>query len=119
LRPDLREVTRAMRQHAELLAEWLGEERGLPEFRKHVAWYLKGYVVGSETRAALGSVSTLAELDRRFRGLDLDQRFPHDLLGRPRGRTTPARPVALPDGWLADRRTRTVPPDAELRDSGG
>ena len=119
LRPDLRDVTRAMRRHAELLAEWLGEERGLPEFRKHVAWYLKGYVVGSETRAALGSVSSLAELDRRFRGLDLDQPFPHDLLGRPRGRTTPARPVALPDGWLADRRTRTVPPDAELRDSGG
>ena len=119
LRPDLREVTRAMREHAELLAEWLGEERGLPEFRKHVAWYLKGYVVGSETRAALGSVSTLAELDRRLRGLDLDQPFPHDLLGRPRGRTTPARPVALPDGWLADRRTRTVPPDAEMSDSGG
>jgi nifR3 family TIM-barrel protein len=118
-RPDLREVTRAMRQHAELLAEWLGEERGLPEFRKHVAWYLKGYVVGSETRTALGSVSTLAELDHRFHGLDLDQPFPDNVLGRPRGRTTPARPVALPDGWLADRRTRSLPPDAELCDSGG
>jgi nifR3 family TIM-barrel protein len=118
-RPDLREVTCAMRRHAELLAEWLGVEHGLPEFRKHVAWYLKGYVVGTPTRAALGCVSTLEQLDRLLVGLDLDQAFPNDVLGQPRGRTTPARPVALPDGWLADRRLRAVPADAELADSGG
>ena len=105
-RPDLREVTRAMRRHAELLAEWLGEERGLPEFRKHVAWYLKGFVVGSETRAALGSVSTLAELDRRTSGLDLDQPFPDDVLGQP-ARPDDAGPAGRAPGRLAGR-----PPDA-------
>jgi nifR3 family TIM-barrel protein len=118
-RPDLHEVAGAMRSHAELLADWLRPEHGLPEFRKHVAWYLKGFVVGSHIRAALGCVSTLAELDRLLGGLDLDQPFPDDVIGRPRGRTTPARPVALPDGWLADRRLRVVPADAELADSGG
>ena len=100
LRPDLREVTRAMRRHAELLAEWLGEERGLPEFRKHVAWYLKGYVVGSEARAALGSVSTLAELDRRLIGLDLDQPFPRPArAGRAAGRHRPGRSHSRTVGW--------------------
>jgi nifR3 family TIM-barrel protein len=118
-RPELREVTVAMTRHASELAAWLGEERGLPEFRKHVAWYLKGYTVGGPVRSALGAVSTLAELDGLLGMLDLDQPFPEDVLGRPRGRTTPGRPVALPQGWLADRRARDVPDEAELADSGG
>ncbi|MDT4932443.1 MAG: hypothetical protein QOK11_335 [Pseudonocardiales bacterium] len=117
--PGLAEVARVMRRHAELLAEWIGEERGVTDFRKHVAWYLKGFTVGSELRVAMASASSLAELDDLLAQLDVDQPFPAAVLGRPRGRTTGARAVALPDGWLADRRSRAVPAGAELADGGG
>jgi hypothetical protein len=51
--------------------------------------------------------------------MDLNQPFPVEVLGRPRGRTSGARAVSLPDGWLADRTSRAVPFGAELADSGG
>jgi nifR3 family TIM-barrel protein len=117
--PGLDEVARTMRRHAELLAEWIGEERGVTDFRKHVAWYLKGFTVGSELRVAMASASSLAELDDLLAQLDLGQPFPPAVLGRPRGRTTGARPVALPDGWLAGRDSHAVPRGAELADGGG
>jgi hypothetical protein len=41
------------------------------------------------------------------------------VLGQPRGRTSGARSVALPEGWLAARDSRAVPFGAELDDSGG
>jgi nifR3 family TIM-barrel protein len=119
-RPDLRTVATIMARHAQLLAEWSGEEHGLPDFRKHVAWYLKGFAVGGDVRAALASVSTLMELDVLLATLELDQPFPESVIGRPRGRTTSARPVALPDGWLAaPRDERAIPAGAEMADSGG
>jgi hypothetical protein len=109
-----------MRRHAELLAEWLGdEERGVVDFRKHVAWYLKGFAVGSEIRRAMATSSSLGELDDQIARLDLDQPFPEAVIGQPRGRTSGARTVALPDGWLASRDSRAVPAGAELADSGG
>ena len=117
--PRLEAVAATMRRHAELLAQWLGEQRGVTDFRKHVAWYLKGFAVGSEVRTAMAAASTLAELDELIGMLDLDQPFPGAVLGRPRGRTTGARPVALPEGWLGTRDSRAVPVGAELADSGG
>jgi nifR3 family TIM-barrel protein len=118
-RPGLGEVAGVMRRHAELLAEWLGEDPGVRDFRKHVAWYLKGFAVGTEIRAALGGVATLAQLDDLLGKLDREQAFPDDVLGRPRGRTSARRAVALPDGWLAARHGDAISPDAELPDSGG
>ena len=118
--PDLAGVVRTMRRHAELLAQWLGDEaRGVIDFRKHVAWYLKGFAVGSDLRTAMASSSSLAELDDLFARLDLTQPFPPAVLGRPRGRTTGTRTVALPEGWLASRGSRSVPVGAELDHSGG
>ncbi|MGI8881696.1 MAG: tRNA dihydrouridine synthase DusB [Jatrophihabitans sp.] len=119
LRPDLAAVAVTMRRHAGLLSEWLGEDRGLPDFRKHVAWYLKGFAVGGALRSALGCVSTLVELDDLLTQLDGTQPFPADVIGRPRGRTTSPRPVSLPHGWLTSRHVRTVPLGAELETSGG
>ena len=117
--PRLDAVAATMRRHAELLSEWLGEQRGVTDFRKHVAWYLKGFAVGGDVRTAMAAASTLAELDDLIGQLDLDQPFPNDVLGRPRGRTTGARPVALPDGWLETRDSHAVPVGAELADGGG
>ncbi len=117
--PTLGEVASAMRRHAELLADWAGEDVGLRDFRKHVAWYLKGFAVGSPVRAALAGVSTLAGLDDLLGKLDADQPFPREVLGHPRGRTSGRNGVALPDGWLASRNECAVPEDAELPHSGG
>jgi nifR3 family TIM-barrel protein len=118
-RPGLGTVAATMRRHAALLAEWLGEERGVTDFRKHVAWYLKGFSVGGPVRAAMASASSLTELDDLLALLDLDQPFPDAVLGQPRGRTSAGRAVSLPEGWLASRDSRSVPSGAELADSGG
>ena len=65
--PALGEVMATMRRHAELLASWLGTEReGVVDFRKHVAWYLKGFPVGGDVRRGLAMSSSLAELDGYF-----------------------------------------------------
>jgi nifR3 family TIM-barrel protein len=119
-RPTLRTVAATMHRHAQLLAEWIGDERhGVTDFRKHVAWYLKGFRVGGELRAAMATSSSLAELDDHLARLDLDQPFPVEVLGQPRGRTTTGRDVSLPEGWLATRDSRAVPAGAETEHSGG
>ncbi|MCQ4082007.1 tRNA dihydrouridine synthase DusB [Streptomyces sp. RB6PN25] len=119
-RPTLKEVAGVMRRHAELLAEWLGDEqRGVIDFRKHVAWYTKGFAVGSRLRQRLAMASSLAELDEHLGALDLDQPWPQDAEG-PRGRTAGTKRVVLPDGWLRDPYDcAAVSADAELDTSGG
>ncbi|ADI10371.1 putative dihydrouridine synthase [Streptomyces bingchenggensis BCW-1] len=119
-RPTLKEVAAVMRRHAELLAQWLeNEERGVIDFRKHVAWYTKGFSVGSEMRKRLAITSSLAELDALLGELDLDQEWPAGADG-PRGRTSGRNRVVLPDGWLEDPYDCAgVSADAELDTSGG
>lgn len=118
--PRLGEVAVVMRRHAELLTGWYEREAdGVIDFRKHVAWYLKGFPVGSELRRAMAMASSLAELDDLLGKLDADAPYPMEILGLPRGRTNSPGKVFLPDGWLRDRDDLTVPLDAELADSGG
>jgi nifR3 family TIM-barrel protein len=119
VRPGLGVVADTMYRHAQLLADWQGEQRGVTEFRKHVAWYLKGFGVGGALRAALAQSSDLAELAGLLAQLDRTQPFPEVVLGQPRGRTNGGRPVTLPEGWLASRSSRAVPSGAELADGGG
>ncbi|WP_051515502.1 tRNA dihydrouridine synthase DusB [Candidatus Blastococcus massiliensis] len=116
--PTFREVAAIMHRHAELLTQEHGELYGCSDFRKHVAWYLKGFSVGSDIRRALAMVSGLDELADLLAGIP-DQPYPVAVLGAPRGRTTPPRPVALPEGWLADRDDPRPPAGAELETSGG
>ncbi|MER6047488.1 tRNA dihydrouridine synthase DusB [Streptomyces sp. NPDC001793] len=118
--PGLREVAAVMVRHATLLGEWLGDEaRGVIDFRKHVAWYLKGFAVGSEMRKRLAISSSLAELAEGLHELDLDQPWPAGADG-PRGRTSGNNRVVLPDGWLRDPYDCAgVGEDAELDTSGG
>ncbi|HWB37075.1 MAG TPA: tRNA dihydrouridine synthase DusB [Rugosimonospora sp.] len=118
--PSLGEVAAVMRRHAELLVEWWGAEReAVTDFRKHVAWYLKGFPVGSELRQAMAMASSLMELDDLLGKLDHDAPYPAANLGQPRGRTNSPAKVVLPYGWLDDRDSDTVPADAEHDDSGG
>ncbi len=118
--PSLGEVAAIMRRHGHLLVQWFGDEpHGCADFRKHVAWYLKGFPVGGELRRALASVASLAELDDLLGKLDADVAYPVEVLGQPRGRTNSPGKVYLPEGWLTDRDADAVPDGAELDDSGG
>ncbi|MER7280755.1 tRNA dihydrouridine synthase DusB [Dactylosporangium sp. NPDC000244] len=118
--PSLGEVAALMYRHAELLTEWLGTERdGVTDFRKHVAWYLKGFPAGGELRRSLAMSSSLGELADLLDELDHSAPFPREILGQPRGRTGTPGKVVLPDGWLQDRDSDLIPEGAELDDSGG
>ena len=126
--PTLGQVAATIRRHGELLVglqEFGGkseaERRGLTDLRKHIAWYLKGFPVGGDTRRELATVSTFADLDRALARLDPDQRFPVVVLGVPRGRQgTPRTNVALPEHWLDDTSGTTLDlAEAEVGVSGG
>ncbi|MBO0826838.1 MAG: tRNA dihydrouridine synthase DusB [Streptosporangiales bacterium] len=119
-RPSLGEVVAVMRRHAQLLAADVGEDKGVREFRKHVAWYLKGFPVGTELRRSLATASTLAELDDLAGALDPHVPWPTENESVPRGRQGGPRRVALPEGWLDDPDDPTPPTgEAELDISGG
>jgi nifR3 family TIM-barrel protein len=107
--PNLGEVMRMLRRHAELLVGLSDELHGLSDLRKHMAWYFKGFPVGGELRHRLGMVSSFSELDGLLSQLDPDVSFPTSELGSPRGRQgAPRARVALPDGWLADTSGRDL-----------
>jgi nifR3 family TIM-barrel protein len=116
--PNLGEVANIIRRHGELLTAHFGEDKGMRDVRKHIAWYLHGFPAGSELRRALALVKTSEELSTLLDKLDPSVPFPTAATG-PRGRQgSPAR-VALPEGWLADRDECTVPEGADIMHSGG
>jgi len=102
LLPSLGDVSMLMRRHVVLLCDVMGEERGCRDFRKHVSWYLKGFPVGGELRAAGGLVSSLADLDTVINRLDPTLAYPAAEIAAPRGRQGSPKHVALPEGWLDD-----------------
>jgi hypothetical protein len=119
-----------MRRHVEMLTAHYaavyphdGEPRACRDIRKHIAWYLKGYVVGHEVRAQLGLVGSLAGFDAIVGGLDPGQPYPGESAEGPRGRAGGARPVRLPQEWLVnhdlDGATAAGLGAAELSVSGG
>ncbi len=105
-------------RHGRLLADHHGEDKGMREIRKHVAWYLRGFPVGSDLRRDLALVTTVEQLRDLVGRLDADAPFPQDGHG-PRGRQGSPAAVALPDGWLDDPDDDCVPDGAEVMHSGG
>ena len=61
--PTLGEVATIIRRHGELLAAHFGEDKGMRDIRKHVAWYLHGFPAGADLRRSLALVKTISELD--------------------------------------------------------
>ena len=98
--PPLTVVLSTLRRHAGLLVDDYGEVKGCRDIRKHMAWYLKGFTVKQPIRQALGTISTLAELDDLLALIDADQVFNVEVGEGPRGRTSGNRRPTLPDGWL-------------------
>jgi nifR3 family TIM-barrel protein len=125
VRPDLGTVAATMRRHAELLTEHYGDEhKACRDLRKHIAWYLKGFVAGSAVRSQLGLVDSLARLEDLLGTLDWSQPWPGEAAEGQRGRAgTPQNRVALPEGWLDSQDTdEALLADvrlAELSVSGG
>ncbi len=119
-RPSFADVSRAMLRHAELLGQWMGDEtRGVVDFRKHVAWYTKGFSVGSELRVRLANAGSLAELADLLSQVGQEQLWPASADG-PRGRTSGNGRVVLPEGWLDDPYDCALPGvEAEMDTSGG
>ncbi len=121
--PDLGGVLALLRRHAELLVADYGELRGCRDIRKHMAWYLKGFAVRQPVRLALGTVSSLSELDTLLAQIDPGQQFDVVVGRAPRGRTSGGRRPTLPDGWLSsrdmDEPAAVVLAGAELSVSGG
>ena len=116
--PTLGEVADIIRRHGRLLADHFGEDKGMRDIRKHIAWYLHGFPAGSELRRALALVKTFDELDCLLDRLDAAVPFPDAATG-PRGRQGSSARVALPDGWLTDPDDCTVPVGADVMGSGG
>jgi nifR3 family TIM-barrel protein len=116
--PTLGEVTDIIRRHGALLCAHFGEDKGMRDIRKHIAWYLHGFPAGPDLRRALALVKTLDELDELLGRLDGGVPFP-EVGNGPRGRQgSPAR-VALPEGWLSDPDDCSVPEGADVMHSGG
>ncbi|SDC90321.1 tRNA dihydrouridine synthase DusB [Actinokineospora iranica] len=116
--PSLGEVGAILHRHATLLTAHLGEDKGIRDLRKHMAWYLRGFPIGSEPRKRFALVSSLAELEDLIADLDHDAPYPPDAEG-PRGRQGSPGRVVLPEGWLDDPEDAAVPVGAELMHSGG
>ena len=121
--PGLAQVLDWLREHGRLLSLDFGEERGMRDLRKHMAWYLKGFTVRQHIRQSLGTVATLAELDALLPEIEPDQQFNAEVGRGPRGRTSGDRAPSLPDGWLdspfLDERAARELAGAELSVSGG
>src|SRR5690625_2367436 len=101
--------------------------RGSPgarsELRNPLAWYLKGYPVGSELRRQFALVESLENLDELTAHLDLDAAYPGATVEGKRGRAGTPKIPALPDGWLTSRELeperKATLLEAELGISGG
>jgi nifR3 family TIM-barrel protein len=101
--PDLGGVLDEMVEHAELLCAWMGERRGIRDFRKHTGWYLKGFPTGNEVRRILNKVESLDQLRTTVADLDRTLEFPEGGMRMVRGHHGSAKEVHLPDGWLDSR----------------
>jgi nifR3 family TIM-barrel protein len=100
--PRLFEVREVMWRHAQLLVDHFKDEhRACRDLRKHMAWYLKGFRVEGGLRSQFGMVSSLSDLRNLLDQL-VDQPYPEAIGDAPRGRTSHARAVTLPQGWLDD-----------------
>jgi nifR3 family TIM-barrel protein len=116
--PNLGEVGRVLRRHAELLVEHDGPTKAMRDLRKHMAWYLMGFPVGAELRRGFALVTALDELDELIAQLDHHAPFPAAAEG-PRGRQGSPGKVTLPHGWLDDPDDPCVPEGADVMHSGG
>lgn len=112
--PSLGEACVVMAEHARLLAQLMGEELAMRDFRKHTSWYFTGYPVGGEMRKRFSNISSLAELEDLIAMLDPTIVIVEGGERIRRGHTNGPIRVALPEGYLDHLDDLTVPDDAHV-----
>ena len=65
-KPTWQVVREMIMRHAKDLSDFKGEDRALPEMRRHVCSYTAGFPGSGRLRAAVSSVSSLAELEKEL-----------------------------------------------------
>ena len=117
--PSLHGVIKIMTTHLDLLTDWLGEDRGTRDFRKHTSWYLKGFPVGGQFRQQVNQMKSREQMLDLLHSLE-DEEFPPEAARLTRGHSHGPKRVILPYGWLDDRESRTPPGvKADAFTSGG
>lgn len=117
--PTFGEIAAIMHRHADLLGAWIGEEPAMRMFRKHAAWYTKGFRGSAKLRQALMQVETLAELDALLALGEPSEPFPPSAMRVIRGKTGGTQKVVLPQGFLLNRfEDASVPEEADLVSGG-
>lgn len=117
--PTLRGVFSIMIAHAHALIDWMAEggmaafeETAMRMFRKHTAWYTKGFRGSAQLRQLLVRVRTLDELRKvldDFSAHAPDESFPAHAMRMARGKASGTQRVALPEGFLNNRGDATPP----------
>ena len=120
--PTLGEVAQVMRRHAELLVEWLGtpSATAVTDFRKHVAWYLKGFPVGSRAAPRAGDGLVAGRTGRPARQARPGRRRSRSRPGpAARAAPTPRARSSCPTAGSTAATTTPSPRAPRLDDSGG
>lgn len=118
--PDMSGVITAIRRHVELIVEWTGSGDRMNHFRKHLAWYLKGYAVGPEMRRRAATITDVDDVRALIDELDPSLPAPEGVERINRSHSSAQKRVALPDGWLDDPdEIPDLPRGAEALVSGG
>ncbi len=112
--PSLGFVAQQMADHCRLMADTVGEDNAVRDFRKHTSWYLTGYPVGGEIRGRFSQIGSLAELDDLLAALDPDLRIVPGGERIRRGHTNGPIRVVLPEHYLDDLDDVTPPDDAHV-----
>jgi len=63
-KPDFGEILDIMLIHARQQVAWFGEETGVVSFRKHGAWYIRGYHGSAAIRRRLMEIQKLDQLEK-------------------------------------------------------
>jgi nifR3 family TIM-barrel protein len=101
--PRFGQVIDIMLEHARMLSDWLGEARAMRAFRRHGAWYTKGFRCSAQLRQRFMKVSTLDEMQSVLSDVDRNESYPNAVKGLPRGKSGGYQKVALPEGYLDNR----------------
>jgi nifR3 family TIM-barrel protein len=118
--PTFGEVADIMLEHASGLTDWFDEPSAMRSFRKHAAWYTKGFRGSAELRSRLMRIATLADLDAVLTDIDRDEPYPSIAHRARRGKRSGTQVVALPPGFLDDLDDDTpLGVEAEDGPSGG
>jgi len=75
-KPSCEELVKMVLRHGKLQVEWKGENIGIKEMRKHVAWYTTGYKNSAKLRGRVNEINTYADLEEvMYAFLDMNQQI--------------------------------------------